>query len=109
MLQGRLQSNVCHAPHLIDAEAGNVLRRLVRTGAISAQFGLTALRAVRDAIDERHPHSGSIAETAWSLRDNLTYYDGLYVALAAELDLPLVTADRRLARSPGLPCSAELV
>jgi len=109
MLQGRLQCNVCHAPHLIDAEAGNVLRRLVRTGAIGAQFGLTALRAVRDAIDERHPHSGSIAETAWSSRDNLTYYDGLYVALAAELDLSLVTADRRLARAPGLPRSAELV
>lgn len=39
MLQGRLQRNVCHAPHLIDAEAGNVLRRLVRTGAIGAQSG----------------------------------------------------------------------
>lgn len=39
MLQGWLQSNVCHAPHLIDAEAGNVLRRLVRTGAIGAQSG----------------------------------------------------------------------
>lgn len=39
MLQNRLQSNVCHAPHLIDAETGNVLRRLVRTGAIGAQSG----------------------------------------------------------------------
>lgn len=109
ILRDRLQSSVCHAPHLIDAEAGNVLRRLVRSGTIGADFGLTALRAVRNAVDERHPQYGSLADTAWRLPDNLTFYDGLYVALAAELGLPLVTADRRLARAPGLPGTAELV
>ncbi|HJS85643.1 MAG TPA: type II toxin-antitoxin system VapC family toxin [Acetobacteraceae bacterium] len=31
-----------------------------------------------------------------AFRLSLTVYDGLYVALAAQLDLPFVTADRRL-------------
>ena len=46
---------------------------------------------------------------AWALRDNVTYYDALYVALAARLGYPLLTADARLARAPGLPCAVELV
>ena len=46
---------------------------------------------------------------AWTLRDNLTYYDALYVALAARLGYPLLTADARLARAPGLPCAVELI
>ena len=46
---------------------------------------------------------------AWTLRDNVTYYDALYVALAARLGYPLLTADARLARAPGLPCAVELI
>ncbi len=45
----------------------------------------------------------------WALRDNVTYYDALYVALAARLGYPLLTADARLARAPGLPCAVELI
>ena len=39
----------------------------------------------------------------------MTFYDALYVALAAALDVPLLTADARLARATGLPCQVELV
>ncbi len=35
-------------------------------------------------------------------------YDALDVVLAATLDVPLLTADARLARAPGLPCQVEL-
>jgi predicted nucleic acid-binding protein len=35
------------------------------------------------------------------LRHNLSFYDGLYVALAEVLNAPLVTLDRRLARAAG--------
>ena len=50
-----------------------------------------------------------MAEVAWTLRNNVTYYDALYVALAARLGYPLLTADARLARAPGLPCAVELI
>jgi predicted nucleic acid-binding protein len=66
------------------------------------------LRAIGSLVDNRYPHE-NLAHTAWQLRHNLTYYDALYVALATRLGSPLLTADARLARSPGLPCSVELV
>ncbi len=44
-----------------------------------------------------------------ALRDNLSDYDAMYVALAARLDVSLLTADARLARAPGLPCAVEVL
>ncbi len=52
--------------------------------------------------------STPLAEAAWELRSAVTFYDALYVVLAATLDVPLLTADARLARAPGLPCQVEL-
>jgi len=107
-LRKKLRDNDCHAPHLIDAEIGNVLRGRVRSGALSAAAALTALRAARDVVDVRYSHAGALAELAWIWRDNLTFYDALYVALAVRLDIPLWTGDRRLSRARGLPCAVEL-
>ena len=56
----------------------------------------------------RYP-SRALWPRAWELRTNLTAYDALYVALAEQLDAPLLTADARLARAPGLRCSIEIV
>jgi len=43
----------------------------------------------------------SLRERIWTLRGNLSAYDGAYVALSEWLGLPLVTSDLRLARSSG--------
>jgi predicted nucleic acid-binding protein len=45
----------------------------------------------------------------WELRDNLTIYDAVYVALAEALQAPLLTGDRRLAGSTGPRCVIEVV
>lgn len=44
---------------------------------------------------------GSFSDLVWELRRNLTSYDAWYVALAEELDVPLLTLDRRLRRGSG--------
>lgn len=103
----RLQAEVVHAPHLIDAEYGNVLRRLVLRKELAMEPATVLLREGPLLVDERHGHR-QLAATAWSLRHNLTFYDALYVALAAGLDAPLVTADARLAGAAGLPCAVEV-
>lgn len=108
-LRAVLRDTDCHAPHLIDAELGNVLRRQVRAGDVTPTQAHTALHAARDVIDVRYPHVGALAELAWTWRDNLSFYDALYVALAVRLDVALVTGDHRLARAPDLPCSIELI
>ena len=52
-----------------------------------------------------------LIHVAWELRDNFSFYDALYVALALMLDEPLLTFDARLARigcrSARSRCSAQ--
>ncbi|MGL5852648.1 MAG: type II toxin-antitoxin system VapC family toxin [Phycicoccus sp.] len=108
-LRARLPGMRRHAPHLIDAEVGSVLRRHERAGLLSSVEAEAAMHATRALVNHRYPHAGSLSAHAWSLRHHLSFYDALYVALAARLDLPLLTADTRLVRSRPLPCRTELV
>jgi len=108
-LRRRLVEDTSHAPHLVDAEVGNVLRRHVLAGELPAADARILLSAGAALVDLRYATSDALRGAAWELRHTLTFYDALYVALASALELSLLTADARLARSPGLPCSVELV
>jgi len=85
-----------HAPHLIDLEVAQVLRRFAAARAIAFARGKEALEDLRDISLVRYPHV-VLLERIWELRDNLTAYDAAYVALAEALDAPLLTCDRKLA------------
>ena len=98
-----LGSEQLHVPHLIDSEIANGLRRGVAGGRIGADAGWAALATWQRLAMVRYPAFG-ILDRVWQLRDNLSAYDATYVALAEQLDCPLVTVDRRLSRSPGLRC-----
>jgi predicted nucleic acid-binding protein len=87
-------------PHLIDAEVGQALRRRVATGRLAEDSADAALLDLTRMPLRRIDHTGLIGR-AWELRHNFSFYDGLYVALAEGLDVPLVTLDRRLARAVG--------
>jgi predicted nucleic acid-binding protein len=108
-LRRRLGAEVCHAPHLIDAEVGNVLRRQVLRGHLAAADARTLLHFSGPLIDHRHQMTGALAGAAWALRQSVSHYDGLYAALAAALAVPLLTADGRLSRAAGLGCAVEQV
>lgn len=60
-------------------------------------------------IGRRYPHTGPVGDSAWALRHNLTFYDALYVALASQLGVPLLTSDERVTHTAALPCAVELV
>lgn len=108
-LRQRLRTRGRHAPHLIDAEVGNVLRRHEQRGRISTQEAQSALEASRVLVEHRYPHAGPLAELAWAWRANLSFYDALYVALAVRLGVPLITADSRLSRAPLLASQVHVV
>ena len=108
-LGDRVRQLDTHAPHLIDAECGSSLRRLVRSGEITPNQGFSALRTTRTMVDFRHDHDAALGDLAWGLRDRMSFYDALYVSLAARLDVLLLTSDGRLARAHGLPCRVELI
>jgi predicted nucleic acid-binding protein len=97
-----------HAPHLLDVEVAQVLRRYARRGVLSSPRGAAALR-VLDALPlVRHAHAPLLTRL-WSLRANLTAYDAAYVALAEALGATLLTRDASLASAPGLAARVEVV
>jgi len=97
-----------HAPHLIDLEVAQVLRRYQRSSEMSPQRARQALLAFTQIPLERHPH-WPFLDRIWELRRNVTAYDAAYVALAEALDAPLLTCDGALARAPGHRAVVELI
>ena len=97
-----------HAPQLLDVEVIQVLRRFESRGELTSRLGAEALRILEAMPMPRHPHE-PLVQRIWSLRANLTAYDGVYVALAEALGAVLVTCDVRLGRSPGLRASVDVL
>ena len=89
-----------HSPHLIDVEVTQGLRRLVRAGEISADRAAEAIADLVDLDLHRHAHLDLLIR-AWKLRENVTAYDAIYIALAEALDATVVTCDVPLAKAPG--------
>jgi predicted nucleic acid-binding protein len=85
-----------HAPHLLDLEVANALRRLVRRDEVTPERAAEGLRDAGLLAVERWSH-GPLLERVWSLRDRLTAYDAAYLALAEALGATLVTLDAGLA------------
>lgn len=97
-----------HAPHLLDLEVAQVLRRFVRSRELSAQRGAEALEDLLDLPVTRYPHE-PLLHRVWELRDNVTAYDAAYLALAEALDAPLLTRDERIGSAPGHSVRVEIV
>lgn len=102
------RSESLHAPHLLDVEVAQVLRRYVRDNTITAQRGQEAFQDLAGIPLSRYPHDFLIPRV-WELRATLTAYDAVYVALAELLDAPLLTCDRKIASAPGHYAKVELV
>jgi predicted nucleic acid-binding protein len=97
-----------HAPHLLDVEVAQVIRRYAAKGDIDSARGRMALTDLTDFPLRRYPHD-LLLPRIWDLRNNLTAYDATYVALAEALDASLLTRDRRLAAAAGHHARIELV
>ena len=96
-----------HAPHLLDLEVGQVLRRLARDGMVSAPRTEQAIQDLVDLRVTRYPHF-SLLPRIWQLRHNLTAYDAVYVVLAETIAAPLITRDARVKSASGHTARIEL-
>lgn len=100
------RNETLHSPHLIDLEVAQVLRRLVRQQIVTAIRAGEALDDWEEVRLSRYPHA-LLLPRIWQLRDNLSAYDAAYVALAEQLDAPLITRDVRLPSTPGHTAKIE--
>ncbi len=96
-----------HAPHLLDLEVAQVLRRLVREAAISAQRADQAIQDLLSLRVTRYPHFVFLPDI-WRLRHNISAYDAAYVALAEKLGATLITRDSRLLSASAQEINVEL-
>jgi predicted nucleic acid-binding protein len=97
-----------HAPHLIDIEVTQALRRLAQLKEITAPRAKEALDGYA-ALHIRRANHEDMLEGIWELRESITAYDATYVALAEILVAPLVTCDSKLARSHGHRAVIQLI
>ena len=97
-----------HAPHLVDSEVANALRRATAARRLEDDVAWAALDAWRRLGMTRYP-AYALVERIWELRDNLSACDATYVALAEALNCSLLTADSRLGRAPGIGCPVTVV
>lgn len=104
--RGRLRGEVVLAPDLLRIEVTSVLWRHVNAERLTTEQADTAISDLF-AFPIRVFPTAPLLRRAWELRQNVTAYDGCYVALAEAVDRPLLTADRRLANAPGLRCQVE--
>lgn len=97
-----------HAPHLIDVEVTQALRRLVRSREVSPGRAAEAIADLVDLDLHRHAHFDLLTR-AWQLRDNITAYDAVYVALGEALGAAIVTCDAPLGKAPAHRAPVEVV
>jgi predicted nucleic acid-binding protein len=102
--RARVRGEDLVAPEIIDLEVVSVWRRTLT----DERRAMLALADLGEMPLRRAPHLPLLAR-CWELRHNLTPYDASYVALAEALEVPLLTADRRLARATGIHCQIEAV
>lgn len=97
------------APHLIDSEVTNALRRLVLRGDLTDDQGSVAMEGFTCLTLTRFP-AAALRTRMWALRHNLSAYDATYVALAEVIGASaLLTTDARLAHAPGVQCVVAVV
>jgi predicted nucleic acid-binding protein len=101
------RQDTLHSVHLLDVEFVQVLRRLVREGTLAPRRAVEAIEDMAALRIARYPPV-LLLQRIWRLRQNLTAYDAAYVALAEELQAPLITRDRRIAAAPGHTAAIEV-
>jgi predicted nucleic acid-binding protein len=101
------RNETLHAPHLLDLEVIQVLRRLARQGVVAVRRADEAVRDLLDLRVTRYPHH-VLLPRIWQLRHNCSAYDAAYIVLAESLGASLVTRDGRLASASGHAARIEL-
>ncbi|MGH3872804.1 MAG: type II toxin-antitoxin system VapC family toxin [Pseudonocardiaceae bacterium] len=92
--------SVLPVPSIFVAEATSAIRSMLARGEVSSGLVCGAVTKIKIVRTVQYPIEPFV-DRVWKLPDNLSMYDGWYVALAESLETNLVTADHRLAKASG--------
>jgi predicted nucleic acid-binding protein len=90
---------VWSAPLLWRSELRNLLATYERSCGLSMEAALLALQAAEEVMGGREYRVASEPVLELAARSKCTAFDCEYVVLAQDLDVPLVTPDRRILRA----------
>jgi predicted nucleic acid-binding protein len=102
------ETSTLHAPHLLDLEVAQSLRRYENAGRIPPERARGALWDLLEMPIDRYAHD-PLLPRIWALRTNATAYDAAYIALAEALGATLLTTDSKMASVPGHDARVEVV
>lgn len=97
------------APSHLTAEFMHALRGMVMGGKVEIDRAEWALREYLDLGIRLIVPDAAVVDRAWKLRHNLSAYDALYVAIAEQLDYPLLTCDARIEASGAAHCELKVI
>lgn len=103
----RLRGDQLAGPGLLRLEVTSVLRRQIQAKTPGEEQALRALDDLLDPALVVYP-TAALQRGCWALRHNVATYDACYGALAERIGCTLLTADHRLARTPGITCRVEM-
>jgi predicted nucleic acid-binding protein len=90
-----------HAPAHVDVEVMSAIARLQRAGVLTVEEAAAALDRFAAAPLHRH-ELPPLVSGAWGRLGQLRVADALYVELASQLGMRVLTSDVRLARASDL-------
>lgn len=96
------------APLLWRSELRSTLMKYIRHAGMSLEAALRALHSAEEVIGGREYRVASERVLELAMQSNCSVYDCEYVALAQELDVPLVTVDKQILKAfPKIAVSME--
>jgi len=97
-----------HAPHLLDLEVAQALRRYRVLGELESTRTTEAIHTFQDFSITRYRHDLFLTRI-WELRHNYTAYDAAYLALSEALGALFVTRNSALASTTRHRARVKLV
>lgn len=92
----------------MDIEVTSAIRGRVLDGKLDPLVAREAIADLTVLPVMRHDHRPLLSRV-WELRDDVTSYDAVYLALAEAFDATFVTADEGLESVPGVRCDVEVL